>query len=217
MHFCCHQACGRHGKQLPSPRRRQVLLLHLCLDLQIPVDHLCFVYPLHQSSEVKRTLGSITTNKASGGNGIPVELFQILKDDAAKVLHSVCQQIWKTQQWSQDWKWSVFIPIARKGNAKVCSNFCTIALISRGLQTHHLISAAVITGISLCVWVTAALLMWTLVPLDKDPSQATMSDLILTSYICKDPISEPRRIIRYQGLGLRRTFFWGKIQPIGAT
>ena len=130
MHFCCHQACGRHGKQLPSPRRRQVLPLHLCLDLQIPVDHLCFVYPLHQSSEVKRTLGSITTNKASGRNGIPVELFQILKDAAAKVLHSVCQQIWKTQQWSQDWKWSVFIPIARKGNAEECSNFRTIALIS---------------------------------------------------------------------------------------
>ena len=80
--------------------------------------------------EVKWALGSITTNKASGGNGIPVELFQILKDDAMKVLHSTCQQIWKTQQWSQDWKRSVFIPIAKKGNAKECSDYHTIALIS---------------------------------------------------------------------------------------
>ena len=69
-------------------------------------------------------------NKASGGDGIPVELFQILKDDAEKVLHSVCQQIWKTQQWPQDWKMSVFIPISKKGNAKECSNYCTVALIS---------------------------------------------------------------------------------------
>ena len=69
-------------------------------------------------------------NKASGGDGIPVELFQILKDDAVKVLHSICQQIWKTQQWPQDWKMSVFIPIPKKGNAKECSNYCTIALIS---------------------------------------------------------------------------------------
>ena len=69
-------------------------------------------------------------NKASGGDGIPVELFQILKDDAVKVLHSVCQQIWKTQQWPQDWKRTVFIPIPKKGNAKECSNYCTIALIS---------------------------------------------------------------------------------------
>ena len=80
--------------------------------------------------EVKWALGSITMNKASGGNGIPVELFQILKDDALKVLHSICQQIWKTQQWPQDWKRSVFIPIAKKGNAKECSNYHTIALIS---------------------------------------------------------------------------------------
>ena len=69
-------------------------------------------------------------NKASGGDGIPVELFQILKDDAVKVLHLICQQIWKTQQWPQDWKRSVFIPIPKKGNAKECSNYCTIALIS---------------------------------------------------------------------------------------
>ena len=80
--------------------------------------------------EVKWALESITMNKASGGDGIPVDLFQILKDDAVKVLHSVCQQIWKTQQWPQDWKRSVFIPIPKKGNAKECSNYCTIALIS---------------------------------------------------------------------------------------
>ena len=80
--------------------------------------------------EVKWALGSITTNKASGGDGIPVELFQILKNDAVKVLHSICQQIWKTQQWPQDWKRSVFIPIPKKGNAKECSNYSTVALIS---------------------------------------------------------------------------------------
>ena len=80
--------------------------------------------------EIKRVLGSITMNKASGSDGIPAELFQILKDDAVKVLHSICQQIWKTQQWPQDWKRSVFIPIPKKGNAKQCSNYHTIALIS---------------------------------------------------------------------------------------
>ena len=80
--------------------------------------------------EVKWALESITMNKASGGDGIPVELFQILKDDAVKVLHSKCQQIWKTQQWPQDWKRSVFIPNPKKGNAKECSNYHTIALIS---------------------------------------------------------------------------------------
>ena len=80
--------------------------------------------------EVKCALGSITMNKASGGEGIPVELCQILKDDAVKVLNSICQQIWKTQQWPQDWKRSVFIPIQKKGNAKECSNYRTIALIS---------------------------------------------------------------------------------------
>ena len=80
--------------------------------------------------EVKWALGSITMNKARGGDGIPVELFQILKDDAMKVLPSICQQIWKTQQWSQDWKRSVFIPIPKKGNAKEYSNYCTIAVFS---------------------------------------------------------------------------------------
>ena len=80
--------------------------------------------------KVKWALGRITTNKASVGDGIPVELFQILKDNAVKVLHSICQQIWKTQQWPQDWTRSVFIPIPKKGNAKECSNYHTIALIS---------------------------------------------------------------------------------------
>ena len=80
--------------------------------------------------EVKWALGSITKNKASGGDGIPVELFQILKNDAEKVLHSICQQIWKTQQWPQDWKRSVFIPIPKKGNAKECSDYRRIALMS---------------------------------------------------------------------------------------
>ena len=80
--------------------------------------------------EVKWALGSFSTNKASGGDGIPVELFQILKDEAVKVMHSICQQIWKIQQWPQDWKRSVFIPIPKKGNVKVCSNYHTIALIS---------------------------------------------------------------------------------------
>ena len=80
--------------------------------------------------EVKWALGPITTNKASGGDGIPADIFQILKDDAVKVLHSICQPSWKTQQWPQDWKRSVFIPIPKKGNIKECSNYHTIALIS---------------------------------------------------------------------------------------
>ena len=81
--------------------------------------------------EVKWALGSITTKKARGGDGIPIELLQILKDDAVKVMHSICQQIWNTQQWPQDWKMSVFIPIPKKDNAKECSNYHTIALISQ--------------------------------------------------------------------------------------
>ena len=84
--------------------------------------------------EVKWALGSITMNKASGSDGIPVEIFQILKDDAVKVLHSLCQQIWKTQQWPQDWKRSVFIPIPRKGNTKECSNYYTVVLISQAIK-----------------------------------------------------------------------------------
>ena len=86
--------------------------------------------PVILECEVKWALESITTNNASGGDGIPVELFQIQKDDVVKVLHSICQQIWKTKQWPQDWKGSVFITIPKKGNAKECSNYRTIALIS---------------------------------------------------------------------------------------
>ena len=93
----------------------------------------CLIFTLREPDilecEVKWALGSITMNKASWGDGIPVELFQILKDDAVKVLHSICQQIWKTQQWPQDWKRPVFISISKKGNGKECSNYHTIALI----------------------------------------------------------------------------------------
>ena len=101
--------------------------------LHIPDNHdgvITYPEPDILECEVKWALGSITMNKASGGDGIPVALFQILKDDAVKVLHSVCQQIWKTQQWPQDWKRSVFIPIPKKGSAKECSNYRTIAFIS---------------------------------------------------------------------------------------
>ena len=102
-------------------------------DLNDPDNHdgvITHLEPDILECEVKWTLGSITMNKASGGDGIPVELFQILKDDAKKGLHSICQQIWKTQQWPQDWKMSVFIPISKKGNAKECSNYRTITLNS---------------------------------------------------------------------------------------
>ena len=102
-------------------------------DLHNPDNHdgvITHLEPDILECEVRWALESITTNKASGSDGIPVDLFQILKDDAVKVLHSICQQIWKTQQWSQDWKRSVFIPILNKGNPKECSNYHTIALIS---------------------------------------------------------------------------------------
>ena len=102
-------------------------------DLHDPDNHdgvITHLEPDIPECEVKWALGSITTNKASGGDGIPVELFQILKDDAVKVLHSICRQIWKTQQWPQDWKRSVFIPIPKKGIAKERSNYHTIALTS---------------------------------------------------------------------------------------
>ena len=105
-------------------------------DLHDPDIHDCVITHLELDileCEVKWALESITMNKASGGDGgdgIPFELFQIVKDDAVKVLHSLCQQIWKTQQWPQDWKRSVFIPIPKKGNAKECSYYCTVALIS---------------------------------------------------------------------------------------
>ena len=102
-------------------------------DLHDPNNHNAVITHLEPDIleyEVKWALGSITINKASGGDGIPVELFQILKDDAINVLPSTCQQIWKTQQWPQDWKRSVFIPIPKKGNPNECSNYHTIALIS---------------------------------------------------------------------------------------
>ena len=106
-----------HKKDLHNPDNHDGVITHLEPDIL--------------ECEVKWVfLESITMNKASGGDGIPVELFQILKDDALKVLHSICQQIWKTQQWPQDWKRSVFISIPKKGNAKECSNYRTIALIS---------------------------------------------------------------------------------------
>jgi len=105
-----------HKKDLHDPDNHDGVITHLEPDVL--------------EFKVGWALGSITTNKTSGGDGIPVELFQILKGDAVKVLHSICQQIWKTQQWSLDWKRSVFIPIPKKGNAKECSNYRTIALIS---------------------------------------------------------------------------------------
>ena len=106
-------------------------------DLHDPNNHngvITYPEPDILECEVKWIIGSITTNKASGGEGIPVELFQILKDEAEKVLHSICQEIWKTQQWLQDWSMSVFIPILKKGNAKECSNYHTIALISHASE-----------------------------------------------------------------------------------
>ena len=105
-----------YQKYLNNPCNRDGVIIHLEPDIL--------------ECEAKWALESITTNKASGGDGIPVELFQILKDDAVKVLHSICQQIWKTQQWPQDWKILVFIPIPKKGNAKECSNYSTITLIA---------------------------------------------------------------------------------------
>ena len=105
-----------YKKDLHDPDNHDGVITHLELDIL--------------ECKVKWALESITTNKASGGDGLPADPFQILKDDAVKVLHSICQQIWKTQQWPQDWKRSGFIPIPKKGNAKECSNYCTIALIS---------------------------------------------------------------------------------------
>ena len=102
-------------------------------DLHDPDNNSCVISHLEPDileCEVKWALGSIITNKLSGGDGIPAELFQILKDDAVKVLHSICQQIWKTRQWPQDWKRSVFIPVPKNGNAKECSKYHTVALIS---------------------------------------------------------------------------------------
>ena len=105
-----------YKKDLHDPDNNDDVIIHLEPDIL--------------ECEVKWALGSITMNKASGGDRIPVEVFQILKDDAVKELHSICQQLWKTQQWPQDWKMSVFIPVPKKSNAKECSNYHTIALIS---------------------------------------------------------------------------------------
>ena len=104
-----------YKKDLYNPDNHEDMITHLETDIL--------------EREVKWALESITTNKASGGDGIPIKLFQIPKDDAVKVLHSICQQIWKTQQWAQGWKRSVFIPIPKKGNGKDCSKYCTIASI----------------------------------------------------------------------------------------
>ena len=128
---------GRNGKDLKEAekikKRWQEYTKELYKrDLHDPDNHngvITHLEPDIKDCEVKWALERITTNKASGGDGIPVELFQILKDDAVKVLHSICQKIWKTQQWPWDWKRSVFIPIPKKGNAKECSNYRTIALI----------------------------------------------------------------------------------------
>ena len=102
-------------------------------DLHDPDNHngaITHLQPDILECKVKWALGSITKNKVSGGDGIPVELLQILKDDVVQVLHSICQQIWRTWQWPQDWKMSVFIPVIKKGNAKECSKYCTVVLIS---------------------------------------------------------------------------------------
>ena len=136
--FCSRQHIfkSRKVKILNEGRSKIILNLKtLCQgkvlhDLDNHNDVITDLEPDILECEVKWALESITTNKASGGDGIPIELFQILKDDAVKVLHSICQQIWKTQQWPQDWKRSVFIPIPKKGKAKECSNYWTIALIS---------------------------------------------------------------------------------------
>ena len=114
-------------------------------DLHDPDNHdgvITHLEPVILECEVKWTLESITMSKASGGDGIPFELFQILKDDAVKVLYLICQQIWKTQQWPQDWKRSVFIPVPKKGNAIECSNYHTIALISHASKVMHKILQA---------------------------------------------------------------------------
>ena len=139
--FCQHLAMGsikdRNGIDLTEAenvkKRGQEYTELYKKDLQEPDRYngeITDLEPDILECELKWALGNITMNKASGGDGIPVELFQILKDDAVKVLHSICQQIWKTQQWPRDWKMSVFIPIPKKDNAKECSNYHTTTLIS---------------------------------------------------------------------------------------
>ena len=120
-------------------RQQEYTEEHYKKDVNDPDNHdgvITHLEPDILECEVQWALGSIPTNKASGGDGIPLELLKILKDDAVKVLHSICQQIWKTQQWPQDWKRSAFIPILKKGNAKECSNYCTIALISHASKVR---------------------------------------------------------------------------------
>ena len=112
----CQEYTELYQKDLHDPDNHDGVITHLEPDIL--------------ECKVKWPLGSITMNKASGGDGIPVELFQILNNDAVKVLHSICQQIWKTQQWPQDWKRSVFVPISKKGNVKEYSNYHTVALMS---------------------------------------------------------------------------------------
>ena len=112
-----------YRKDLHDLDNHDAVITHLVLDIL--------------ECEVKRALGSITSNKTSGSDGIPVDIFQILKDDTVKVLHSICEQIWKTQQWPHDWKRSLFIPIPKKGNAKECSNYHTIALISHASRRRQ--------------------------------------------------------------------------------
>ena len=116
LYQLCYEGSKKLNKDLHDPENHDGVVTHLEPDIL--------------ECEVKWALGSITMNKASGGDDIPVELFQILKDDAVKVLHSICQQIWKTKKWPQDWKRAVFIPIPKKGNAKECSNYHTFGLIS---------------------------------------------------------------------------------------
>ena len=116
LYQLCYEGSKKLNKDLHDPENHDGVVTHLEPDIL--------------ECEVKWALGSITMNKASGGDDIPVELFQILKDDAVKVLHSICQQIWKTKKWPQDWKRAVFIPIPKKGNAKECSNYQTFGLIS---------------------------------------------------------------------------------------
>ena len=116
LYQLCYEGSKKLNKDLHDPENHDGVVTHLEPDIL--------------ECEVKWALGRITMNKASGGDDIPVELFQILKDDAVKVLHSICQQIWKTKKWPQDWKRAVFIPIPKKGNAKECSNYHTFGLIS---------------------------------------------------------------------------------------
>ena len=118
------------GVPLPSPLNNTELYKKYLHDQDNHDGVITYLEPDILECEVTWALESITTNKGSGGDGIPVELFQILKDNAVKVLHSICQQMWKTQQWPQDWKRSVFVPIPKKGSAKESSNYRTIALIS---------------------------------------------------------------------------------------